>query len=376
MRDALRFAFTLGIAVACNPGVDDDELEAPPDVPPRAMAPASPAEEPFVPAGNTWISLHGIRLPLLNDVDGMPMVDYLDVGNEAAEAAHQYFARGPARRIERDFVVPRQNAAYREDGRAQRTAETFVIQVAPEQDNFLVKGYDSVAADQKVRVRVGGARAGEWSAPSGGSNRYGEAVFPLRAGLVGQRTRLRIELEYVTGDPETNAFVYWVFAKPTRKLREPLHTHVERLWMTDHLDVGNDADERDHDYVIDAPTFGGNQQFEWPDSGEAFVEDGRATGSYESFEVAVIPGRDHLLVKAFDTYSRNQVLRVWVERRLVGEWTLPDGAARYGEGAFRIPADSIGARSKVTIRIEVVSASIAANSFQYWMYAEPPDQHG
>jgi hypothetical protein len=366
----------LGVALGCNDDVDDHQLEDPPAVPPRSLTDAARAEEPFVPAGNVWSLLHGIQLPLRNKIKGMSMVDHLDVGNDAAEAAHEYAARGPAPKIERDFVVPTDNVTYREDGRALRTREAFVVRVAPRQDNFLVKAYDTVPANQKARVTIDGTPAGEWTVPSGSPNRYGEAVFPLRAAFVGQRTQLRVELEPVSEDSETNAFVYWVFAKPGRKLEAPLRISVAGLWLTDRLDVGNVADEREHDYAIEAATFGGDQQFEWPDNGQPFLEDGRATSRDESFELAVIPGRDHLLVKAFDTYSKNQVVRVFVEKRLVGEWALPDGPTRYGEGALRIPAELIGTRREISVRVEFVSASIEFNSFYYWMFAEPPVHHG
>lgn len=367
----------LGLALACNHDVDDDELEEPPVVPPRSLGKAPVVDEPFVPAGKVWSLLHGIQLPLRNKIKGMSMVDHVDVGNDAAEAAHGYSVRGLGPRIERDFGVPLDNVSYREDGRAPRAAESFVVRVVPKQDNFLIKAYDTVAAaDQNVRVRIDGAPAGEWSVSTGGPNRYGEAVFPLRAAFIGARSQVRVELEAVAADAQPNAFVYWVFAKPARQLDVPLRTDVAKLWLTDRLDVGDPADERDHDYVIEGATFGGDQQFEWPGSEQPFLEDGRATARDESFEMAVIPGRDHLLVKAFDTYSKNQVVRVFVEKQLVGEWALPDGPARYGEGALRIPAELIGTRREISVRVEFVSASIEFNSFYYWIYAEPPLRHG
>lgn len=227
-----------------------------------------------------------------------------------------------------------------------------------------------------MRVLVDGVPAGEWTVPSGSPDRYGEAIFPMRAAIVGQRSHVQVQLVPVSDQSTPNSFVYWVFAKQARKLETPIKTDVAGLWLTDHLDVGSLSHERDHGYSIEAPTFGGDQQFLWPDSAEPFLEDGRATAHHESFALTVIPGRDHLLVKAFDTYSKSQVVRVFIENRLVGDWALPDGPDRYGEGAVRIPARVIGNRRRVTVRVEFVSASIESNSFYYWMFAEPTMHDG
>lgn len=174
----------LCLGLACEADVSDDELESPPDVQ-RPSVVYPDVKVPFVPAGNVWTAKHGVPLPLIHEINGLAMMDRFDVGNVGAEELHRYSASGPAPRIERDFVIPVANVSYREDGRALRATESFVVQVAPQQDNYLVKAFDAVQGHQEVRVLVEGVPVGNWTTPSGDGDRYGEAVFPLRAGLAG-----------------------------------------------------------------------------------------------------------------------------------------------------------------------------------------------
>ena len=306
----------------------------------------------------------------------MALVDRVDVGNDQDERAHNYVVNEPTFRGAREFLIPSENASFSEDGRAMKAGEAFRVKVVPGEENLLVKAFDTLARDQKVKVSIDGKVAGEWPVPDGGSSRYGEATFALSPALIGSRTQLDIKLDYVSGAPDTNAFVYWVYATPAQKLVNPVSTKVTGLTLTDTLDVGAEPDETVHGYVIDKASYAGVQQFEWPSNGQPFLENGRANRSYESFRMKVAPSKDHLLVKAFDTYSKNQVVRVLVEGSVVGQWTLPDGTPRYAEGSFRIPAKFIGNKTEVSVRVEFVSATLDANSFHYWLFAEPVVRNG
>jgi hypothetical protein len=167
---------------------------------------------------------------------------------------------------------------------------------------------------------------------------------------------------------------YWVFAKPDRKLEVPVNTNISGYSLIDRIDVGGEADEATHQYVIDKQNYQGTHEFRWPVEGTPFLETGRATKSFETFHMKVSPGADHLLVKAFDTLSKQQKVRVSVDGKALGDWSLPDGAARYGESAFTIPAKAIGDHHEATIRIDFVSGSIDTNSFYYWLYAKASEQ--
>jgi hypothetical protein len=358
-----------GLAMACSAADEGGKGAVGTAAVPPTAPPAAPSSKATAPAGKVSTVVRGLPRPLKTRVGGLALVDRVDVGNEADERAHQYAVQEPTFRGTREFEMPAENLAYAEDGRAMKLSESFRIKVVPNQENLLVKAFDTLSKDQKVRVIVGGKSAGEWALPDGGSNRYGEAKFPLADSLIGDRTQVDIKLEYISGTPDTNTFMYWVYAEPHRKLEAPVRTDISGLKLTDRLDVGADGDEAAHQYVIDKSSYAGTQQFEWPANGLPFLENGRGNKSFETFRMKVAPSKDHLLIKAFDTYSKNQIVRVLVDGNVVGDWALPDGVPRYGEGAFRIPAKFIGARSEINLRVEFVSASLDSNSFQYWLFA-------
>lgn len=297
------------------------------------------------------------------------MVDRIDVANEASERDHAYAVTDPTFLGTQEFDIAAANVAYMEDGRATKSSEAFVIKVVPNQENLLIRAFDTFAKDQKVRVFLDGKAAGDWALPDNEASRYGEAVFPLSASMVGNRVSLNVKMDYISGVPDINSFVYWVYAKPDRKLVAPLSTNLAGLALTDRVDVANETDEAEHQYVIDQATYVGTQQFEWPANGLPFFENGRANKSFESFRMKTTPNKDHVLVKAYDTFSKNQVIRVLVNGSAVGEWSLPDGEKRYNESSFRIPARFIGTRQAIDLRIEFLSGA-DANSFYYWLFAD------
>ncbi|HTV17098.1 MAG TPA: hypothetical protein VMG12_00465 [Polyangiaceae bacterium] len=356
------------LAVACNAAVDEHT---------RASTSAAPptAAEPVAPAASSKPVVAGLPAPLQADVTGLALVDRVDVANEASERAHDYAVQDPTFIGTHEFDVATANVAYAEDGRAMKTSEAFNIKVVPRQENLLVRAFDTLAKDQKVRVVVDGQVAGDWALPDNESNRYGEAVFKLTPAMVGDRTNLDIKLQYISGVPDTNSFVYWVYAKPDRALESPVSTKLSGLTLTDRVDVANEDDEAKHEYVIDKSTYVGTQQLEWPGNALPFFENGRANKSFESFQLKVTPNKDHVLVKAYDTLSKNQVVRVLVNGAAVGDWTLPDGEARYGESSFRIPARFIGAQKAVIVRVELVSGT-DTNSFYYWLFADAGARSG
>lgn len=358
-------------AMACN-AADDEAADSVPSSPATAAAPEhSAAAAPAPPKA----VVAGLPNPLQANVAELSLIDRVDVANEASERIHSYTVQDPTYIGTQEFDLATADVAYAEDGRAMKTSETFKIRVVPNEENLLIRAFDTLAKDQKVRVSIDGKVAGEWALPDNESSRYGEAVFPLTASVVGDRTSVEVKLEYISGVPDINSFVYWVYSKPGHLLDRPLSTKVTGWSLTDRVDIANEADEAEHRYVIDKSTFVGTQQLESPSSGLPFFENGRANASFESFHMKVMPNRDHVLVKAYDTISTNQVVRVLVNGAAVGEWSLPEGEKRYGESSFRIPARFIGSQKEVDIRIELVSGK-DSNSFHYWLFAESGLRNG
>jgi hypothetical protein len=313
--------------------------------------------------------IKGIPKPLRTELTGYLQTDRLDVGDEADESAHGYVIEKPTYAGTHQFEWPATKAVYQESGRATRSFESFKIKVTPLRDHMVVRAFDTLAKDQKLTVSVNGKAVGDWVLPDGGSTRYGEATFPLPAAVVGDRTELTLRMDYVSGTPDTNAFVYWVMARGTNGLPGPLKTDLVGLVLSDRIDVGDRNDEAVHQYVIDRPTYAGTHEFAPPKGNVKYLETGRATKTFESFRLKTKPNANHVLVKAYDTLSRDQKIRVSVDGTSAGEWVLGNDGGRYGESTFPIAKDLVGDKTEITVRVDFVSGSIDTNSFYYWLYA-------
>lgn len=327
------------------------------------------ADDGLPPARATAIA--GVATPLLTHVADMTQTDRIDVGNELDERRHGYVIEAPTFVGKHEFELP--SRSYLESGRATKSFEAFRGRVTPWRDHVLVKMFDSFAKDQKVRVLVDDKIAGDWALPNGGSERYGEASFTIPAEFIGDRQEVTFRIQYLAGIPDTSSFVYWIFAKRDAALpiAHPLKADLRNLVLTDRVDVGNEASEAAHDYAIDEPVYAAAHDFPSQLGNVSYRETLRATKTFETFRVKVTPGENHTLIKAFDTLSKDQRVRVLVDGQIVApSWNLPNGRERYGEAALPIPARAIGNREQVTVRVEFVSSSIDMNSLGYWMYAE------
>jgi hypothetical protein len=308
---------------------------------------------------------------LKTDLAGLTQTDRIDVGNDQDEQNHGYVIDAATFAGNHEFEL--QSGSYLESGRATKSFEAFRSAVTPWRDHVLVKMFDSLAKDQKVRVLVDEKDAGEWALPNGGAERYEEASFLIPAALIGDRQTVTFRVQYLAGSPDTNSFLYWVFARSASApaIAQPLKTDLGRLILTDRVDVGDEDSETAHQYVIDDPIYAGTHDFPWPPSNASYRETLRATKTFETFRLKVTPGVNHRLVKAIDTLSKDQKVRVLVDDQVVAAaWTLPNGPERYDEAALQIPARLVGNRQEVTVRVELVSSSMDMNSLGYWMYAE------
>jgi hypothetical protein len=313
----------------------------------------------------------GVPQPLKTDLGGLTQTDRIDVGNEQDERSHGYVIEQPTFAGSHEFEL--QGGSYLESGRATKAFEAFRGAVMPWREHVLVKMFDSYAKDQKVRVLVEDKDVGEWILPNGADERYGEASFSIPAELIGDRHQVTFRVQFLAGVPDTNSFLYWVFAKGGPAITQPLKTDLREMVLTDRLDVGGAESEAAHQYSIDEPVYAGTHDFPWPPGETSYRETLRATKTFETFRLKVTPGVDHVLVKAIDTLSKDQKVRVLVDGQVVAAaWSLPNGPERYEEAALRIPARALGNRDEVTVRVEFVSSSIDMNSLGYWMYAERP----
>jgi len=300
------------------------------------------------------------------------MIDRLDIANDPDEAAHAYAISGQTYRGMHDFEWVPGKVSYLEDGRSSKGSESFQLKCLPNQDHVLVKAVDSLSRDQRVRVIVEGKNVGEWPVPNGSGKRYAEVSFPISGATIGNRSNINIRLEYVSGGPDASSLLYWLYTKPNRKLETPFNTDVAGYSLVDKIDVGTDTDEAAHKYTLDKAHYFGIHEFQ-AGSSAYFLDNGRATRSFETFQVKVKPRVDNLLVKAFDTFSRDQKVNVSIDGAPLGEWAFPNAASRYNEASLVIPAKVIGDRTEVTVRIDFVSGSIDTNSFYYWVYAKSGD---
>jgi hypothetical protein len=333
----------------------------------KRKEPSGPS--PASGSGSSKAVTKGIAKPLRTELAGYSQTDRLDVGDETDERAHGYAIDKPTYSGTHQFDWPPSKSTYQESGRAIRSFESFKIKVTPRRDHLIVRAFDTLAKDQKLKVSVNGTTVGDWVLPDGGNSRYGEATFPLPSSVVGDRTELAVRMDYVSGTPDTNAFVYWVMARGTNGLPGPLKTDLVGLVLTDRIDVGDKNDEAVHQYVVDRPTYSGTHEFVSPKANERYLETGRATKTFESFRLKTKQNSDHVLIKAFDTLSRDQVVRVSVDGVSAGEWALRTDSGRYGEDAFAIPKNFVGDKAEITVRIDFVRGSIDTNSFYYWLFS-------
>lgn len=321
--------------------------------------------------GKVRVNFGDAPAPLNTPTANWALTDRLSFGDATNEAAHQYRVDAPTFKGTSMVFLDSDQMLHVKSARATKTFEEFRVKVDPHTDHVLVKGFDTISGGQVARVIVGnGAAVLLWNVGTG-SERYAESTLSIPASAIGNNTEIALRVEYVGGTLGINSYGYWMYSKPTLGIEVPLMSDTNGYVLTDRLDVGDASDEAAHEYGIVNPTFGGNQVFRVRDKG-SYMDAGRATKDDETFRLRTTPGIEHLLVKAYDNYSKDQVVRVLVDGKLVGDWALPGNEERYEDSAFVIPASFIRGDS-VEITMQFVSASIAHNSFGYWMYAKAPN---
>ncbi|HTV17096.1 MAG TPA: hypothetical protein VMG12_00455 [Polyangiaceae bacterium] len=319
--------------------------------------------------GKARLDFNGQPQPLATPTDGWALTDRINFDDSTSEGVHQYRVNAPVFKGTALFFRESDATVHVKTGRATRSFEEFRMKVAPGSDHALVKAFNTVSTGQIARVIIDGGAPLTWDVGSG-TERYAESTLSIPAQLIGNKQEIGLRIEYVAGSIDINSFGYWMYAKPTAGIAYPLLTETVGYQLADRLDVGDAADEAAHHYAVTEPTFAGYQVFTLSDKRASYQETGRATKAKEAFRLRATPGKDHLLVKVYDNYSRDQKVRVVVDGELVGTWELPTRDERYGEASFVIPASFVHGDS-IDVEVQFVSASFDQNSFVYWLYARP-----
>lgn len=192
----------------------------------------------------------------------------------------------------------------------------------------------------------------------------------LRAGhqVYGPNSPLGHEGMYVPGEEESVSFL---FLKQGQALKQ-----------TDELDIGGKGSERSHDYRA----LGARQDVtgDWWYDGEennvlfrlpAVHDDGVSTDKGSEFTLRLDPrNRGVRLRRRLDKENNRQLAKVFVDGKLVSErpWYSVDfertfRGIRWFDSEFEIPARYTRGKSKIKVRIELVSSETGRwDEFRYW----------
>ena len=181
---------------------------------------------------------------------------------DPGEAVQLARLRGPGAISELSLRIPQLVGAepglqVQDDGRAfgPGGASQFTVAIDPANQGVqLTRRFDAGIGNQRARVLVDGAPAGEWEPqpPSGG---WLDQTVELPAALTAGKSQITIRNEFVSSDLDYNEFTYWADSRVGGELER-----------TDTVDVGplSTADEAAHAYRIEAQTWEGDRTFRYP----------------------------------------------------------------------------------------------------------------
>lgn len=190
------------------------------------------------------------------------------------------------------------------------------------------------------------------------------------------RTRIKVGLEHgsdlnwdnmlATGtnnsnvDVATLAFYYYI---PETSMH-----------MTDKLDVGDPASEKQHGYRVDAETWSGDLTATYEGNEEDVVirDVGRKHKGFSEFKLTVDElNKGVVLRRSFDQSEANQEAIVSVDGQIVGTWyragSNPVHAWR--DDDFIIPSAYTSGKTEILIRLENASANSEWSEFKYEAYS-------
>nr|WP_275403954.1 DUF2961 domain-containing protein [Pseudonocardia acidicola] len=166
-------------------------------------------------------------------------------------AAQTIFACGGPRTISSITIAlpgatPR---AVTDTGRAHRGHSRFTLAIDPVNSGVtLTRRTDHGVADQRARVVVDGADAGEWSDPGRDrAYRWRDSSFDVPSSITAGRSAITVRLEDVLPGNEWTEFGYRAYS-----------TVDDTAVLSDTLDVGDPASEASHGYTISGQTWSGS----------------------------------------------------------------------------------------------------------------------
>lgn len=194
--------------------------------------------------------------------------------------------------------------------------------------------------------------------------------FPYwpESGLLGPESfRAHLGFNTICGGTDMVVFpATWLDASPAgRALAAP---ELDRLELVDTLDHAWLDDERRHEWSADPEAKDVLRRYAYADRMNRPIADGgRIVRGTERFRVSARPGTDLWMVMRTDGWYPNR-LRVRVDGREVGRWTIARSESAWVEPWFRIPGEWVR-RERPEIRIERDAASEGnVAPFRYWFY--------
>ena len=244
-----------------------------------------------------------------------------------------------------------------DDGRAHVGHSEFVVEIDPANTGVnLTRRLDYGIGNQRARVYVDDASAGLWYTAGAGAG-WLDDTFAIPASLTSGKTSIAVRIVFVSSDFDWNEFYYWVDSLVDS---EPV--------CTDELDVGDEADEADHSYVITSQTWEGSRFYYYVDD-DVVTDNGRATMDWVQFDVTIDPNNAGVnLIRRLDYTIADQRANVFADAVFAGEWfTEGQAGGFFLEDTFEIPGALTAGKPSITVRIEFISSANDWNEFCYWV---------
>ncbi len=174
------------------------------------------------------------------------------------------------------------------------------------------------------------------------------------------RRNVRFTIEHgPLNDVEVNAWTLTYYYKHP----------ASRMALTDTLAIGDATSEQDHRYQITGQTFEGSRTYTFEgESDTPLTASGKAHAGESTFELAVDPSnRGVILRRLLDQHIGRQRARVLVDGVLVGEMYTPQSNPHHAwrEDELVLPASVTAGKTKLVVRVELVSSDADFNEFEY-----------
>ncbi|WP_328997595.1 DUF2961 domain-containing protein [Kribbella sp. NBC_00709] len=165
-------------------------------------------------------------------------------------------ARGPgelsALRLKLPDLVGLDLKSFADDGRAFLGGSTFTLKIDPANTGVqLTRRMDLRIGNQRARILVDGAPAGEWAPLKAQGAQWHDQTVDLPVALTAGKSQITITNQFISSDLDFNEFGYWADSVVGGQVKR-----------TDTLDVGprHIADEQAHGYAITQQNWSGEHE--------------------------------------------------------------------------------------------------------------------